>query len=76
MHNTPKFCANIRKYADMNMLASVAKAAEVKFICVNEWCEINEQAHYFTFPPELVMDEENIADMFCPKCQRLLKRID
>ena len=58
------------------MLASVAKAAKVKFMCVNEWCEVNAQAHCITFPLELIMDEKNIAEMFCPKCQRLLKRID
>lgn len=48
----------------------------LKYECTNEGCrEKNERRHELDLPAELVMDEQNVAEMYCPKCKRKLKPI-
>lgn len=50
---------------------------KIKFQCTNGFCcENSNKEHLFVLPAEMVMDEKNIAVIFCPKCKRELKRIE
>ena len=50
---------------------------KLKFKCTNGLCrEKNEHEHRLDLPAELVMDEKNIAVMYCPKCKRKLKQLN
>jgi hypothetical protein len=50
---------------------------KIKFKCTNGSCrKSNNKAHQLVLPVELVMDEKNMAVMFCPKCKRELKRTE
>ena len=43
------------------------------FKCSNPWChEDNESGYVLIFAEELV-DDKNIAAMFCPKCNSILE---
>ncbi len=49
---------------------------KIKYECTNDGCrEKHEQRHQLDLPAELVMDEKNVADMFCPKCKRKLEEV-
>ncbi len=48
---------------------------KVKFECTNRACpEKSQQDRKVVLPDELVMDDKNIAVMYCPKCKRKLTR--
>lgn len=48
----------------------------IKYKCTNNGCDENkDHGHRLALPAELVMDEKNVAMMFCPKCKRKLKQI-
>jgi len=47
---------------------------EIKYYCQNEKCEIAQEKSYVQkLKLDDVMDEKNIAQMFCPKCKTELK---
>ena len=47
-----------------------------KYICTNDLCrEKNKRGYRLALPDEVVMDDQNIAVIFCPKCKRKLKQI-
>lgn len=49
---------------------------KVKYKCTNVSCrKKGEHEHRVDLPAEMVMDDRNVADMFCPKCKRKLKRV-
>lgn len=48
---------------------------ELTFCCHNHQCqELREKQYTLSLNIELVMDEKNIAHMFCPHCKKKLKR--
>lgn len=47
---------------------------EIKYYCHNCQChEVLEKIYTLTLKLESVMDEKNIAQMFCPHCKSELK---
>lgn len=44
---------------------------EKKFCCTNPECE-NENTVVMILSQESIMDEQNIAEMFCPECKTRL----
>ena len=49
---------------------------KLKFKCTNELCRRkNNHRHRLVLPDELVMDDQNVAVMYCPKCKRKLERV-
>ena len=49
---------------------------KLKYECTNDWCRRkNDHQQQLDLPAELVMDEQNVAEMYCPKCKRKLKKI-
>ena len=62
-----RFYASIRQ-GENNM--------KLKYKCTNSWCRRKNQGQQkFDLPVEMVMDEKNVATMYCPKCKRQLKQI-
>jgi hypothetical protein len=50
---------------------------KIKFKCTNSsCCNSNTKEHQLVLPVEVVMDEKNMAVMFCPKCKRKLIRTE
>ena len=50
-------------------------ASEYIYKCTNDsCCEKDEPEYEICFAEELV-DDQNLADMFCPKCKSKLQRI-
>ena len=48
----------------------------LKYECTNAWChKKNDNQQQIDLPAELVMDEKNVAEMYCPKCKRKLKKV-
>lgn len=48
----------------------------IKYQCTNKGCpKKNDHRHRLALPAELVMDEKNVAVMYCPKCKRKLKQM-
>ena len=46
----------------------------VKYICNNTKCsDVDEQAYELIIPSESIMDEKNIATIFCPHCNGKLE---
>lgn len=46
---------------------------EIKYYCNDCKCrEIREKAYVYTLKIEQIMDEKNIAQMFCPHCGKEL----
>lgn len=51
------------------------KTMKVEFICTSETCaKKGQKTHQVVLPAEMVMDDRNIAAIFCPKCKRKLER--
>ncbi|WDP91697.1 MAG: hypothetical protein HUN04_19110 [Desulfobacter sp.] len=47
---------------------------EKKYVCTNPQCGDNEKDAYVkVVNQESVMDEQNMAQMFCPKCKSRLE---
>ncbi|MCP4748113.1 MAG: hypothetical protein GY874_18560 [Desulfobacteraceae bacterium] len=50
---------------------------KLRFKCTNhQCCGENKIEQQLDLPLELVMDENNIAVIFCPKCKQKLKQIN
>ena len=48
---------------------------KIKFVCTNKRCpKSKENGDRIDLPVELVMDDKNIAVMYCPECKRELKQ--
>jgi hypothetical protein len=49
---------------------------KLKFKCTNDSCRLKNAHQYrLDLPSELVMDEKNVAVMYCPKCKSQLKKM-
>lgn len=49
---------------------------ETKFYCTNPECTDNkEEAYVKVVNQESVMDEQNMAQMFCPRCKARLEPV-
>jgi len=50
------------------------KPASNRFYCYTETCGSNEDGMFFIdLPGEAVMDKNNVATIFCPKCGKTMK---
>lgn len=48
---------------------------KLKFECQSGACrETGDQRHLLVLPAEMVLDDQNMATMFCPKCKERLKQ--
>jgi hypothetical protein len=48
---------------------------KLEYTCTNRACPEKDKNQYrLALPAELAMDDHNIADIFCPKCKRMLVR--
>lgn len=49
---------------------------KLKFYCDNKKCEKeNSELYEYEILIEAVMDENNFAHIFCPRCKRVLKQV-
>ena len=46
---------------------------ELEFVCRNDGCRDKDGPYVYRMSIEAVMDEKNVADVFCPRCNRRLK---
>lgn len=67
------FCPQCGK--EMKPLPTDADSAEAnRFYCYNESCGDSEKGvFYIDLPGEAVMDTDNLATIFCPKCGKEMK---
>ena len=48
-----------------------------RFYCHNEACSsLNKGPFFIDLPSEAIMDKNNLATIFCPKCGRAMKTFD
>ena len=48
-----------------------------KYKCTDSLCrEKNDHVQKVDLPDELVMDDRNIATLYCPRCKRKLKQVE
>jgi len=48
---------------------------EITYICENKSCtHVDKEPFSMKLKMDAVMDEKNIADMFCPHCKRSLNK--
>jgi len=45
-----------------------------RFVCRNENCPSREKTFCLEIPDETIMDEKNVAVMYCPHCRERLSR--
>ena len=45
-----------------------------RFVCRNENCPSHDDKFCLEIPEEILMDENNLADMYCPHCQTRLSQ--
>ena len=43
------------------------------FMCSNPWCQAENDFDGVVVLPEEMVDDHNIAEMFCPKCNNKLE---
>jgi hypothetical protein len=49
----------------------------LKYKCTDPLCrEKNQTVHRVDLPAEMVMDDRNMATLYCPKCKRKLTRVE
>jgi hypothetical protein len=49
---------------------------KLTYECTDSLCrEKNKNGHQVDLPDELVMDEKNMATLYCPKCKQELKKV-
>lgn len=67
------FCPRCGK--EMKPLPTDAEGADSnRFYCYNESCSDPEKGvFYIDLPGEAVMDQDNLAAIFCPKCGKEMK---
>ena len=46
---------------------------DLEFVCHNDGCREKDGPYVYRMSIEAVMDEKNLADVFCPRCNRRLK---
>ena len=46
---------------------------KLEFVCHNTGCQDKDGPYVYRMEIEAVMDEKNLADIFCPRCNRRLK---
>ena len=47
----------------------------MEFYCPEKDCKAkSDKPYYVNLPPEKYMDENNMADMFCPHCGKTLEK--
>lgn len=47
-----------------------------RFCCTNPDCAKDNEGIVMTLDEESIMDEKNLAQMFCPKCKSRLVRLE
>ena len=57
-------------------LAQGGTLMKLTYKCTDSLCrEKNRKAQQVVLSDELVMDDKNIATLYCPKCKRKLKQV-
>ena len=48
---------------------------EIKYFCENKKCKIGDQKPFVkVLEMDAIMDEKNVADLFCPHCKQPLQK--